>query len=511
MTTGASRSPALDLSPTTWTATTVRVAWSLMMSGIRVRPATLTDARDHVLASLPRGTSADEAEQMTAALTDEFLSRVRGDLIRRHVPSGGGELAIHVGWRKELRTVLDPVGDAVLRLHYGDGVSLEQVEQTAAIDLVALDASRAGIRDTVRSMVKRQDDSASSWSDARIDVVVSRIANLPEPGCPPPMAILSDTHREHVDTCPRCSRAVRLIRGGIIAPSDLIAPHDGTAVSSTLRVCAIVLHPDARKSKKKLEKALGPGAVSVGPDVWLMSREELVTAGPQIRALVVDGLLPRHHIRGALVTGTGRWSGGVILGPVAVQAIESARSRPWAEVDTLGELPPPRPAPPSPVRWWVVAAFFGVSAMGVGIQTFSAPEHQPDVPVEAQFNSVEDGWEITFDADDLAVIDVISVLEDGPTVVHRDVRERRGEWSTGEGDYRVYVPGRNVILLASEDGLPDLETVVQRSRSKPAPMVFLEEWIQNEFPTVEWVGSPSMSTEAAQAGTVLPTKALKRE
>ncbi len=506
MTTGASRSPSLEFTATTWAAATIRIAWSLMMDGIRVRPATLSDARDHVLASLPSGISADEAEQMASGLTGEFLSRVRGEPIRRHVPAGSSDLVIHVGWRKELRSLLDPIGDAVLRLHYGDGVSLEQVEQTAAIDLVALEASRAGIRDTVRRMTKRQDDSASGWSDVRIDAVVSRIANLPEPGCPPPMAILSDTHREHADICPRCSRAVRLIRGGIIAPSDLIAPSDGTTVSSNLRVCAIVLHPDARKSRKRLEKALGSGAVSAGPDVWLMSREELVTAGPQIRSLVVDGHLPRHHIRGALVSGPGRWSGSVVLGPVAVQAMEAARSRPWAEVDTLSELPPPRPAPPSPIRWWVVAAFFGISATGVGVQTFSVPEHEPDVPVEAFFDSVENGWEVTFDADDLAVIDVVSVLEDGPTVVHRDVRKRRGEWATGEGDYRVYVPGTTVVLLASEDGLPDLETVVQRSRSKPAPMLFLEDWIREEFPTVEWVGSPSVSTESTQAGTVPTAK-----
>ena len=502
MTTGASRVSAVELNPTTWAATTVRVAWTLMMGGIRVRPATLSDARDHVLASLPVGVSSDEAEQLASSLTEEFLSRVRGEVIRRHAASGPNDLTLHVGWRTELRALLDPVGDAVLRLHYGDGVSLEQVEQTAAIDLAALDASRAGIRDTVRRMAKRQDDGASSWSDVRIDAVLCRIANLPEPGCPPPMAILSDTHRKHADICPRCSRAVRLIRGGIIAPSDLIPPQEGTTVSSTLRVCAIVLHPDARKSKKKLEKALGSGAVSVGPDVWLMSREELVSASPNIRSLVVGGYLPRHHIRGALVTGFGRWSGGVLLGPIAVQAIEAARSRPWAEVDTLGELPPPRPAPPSPIRWWVVAAFFGISATGVGVQTFSAPKHQPDVPVEAAFNSVENGWEVTFDADDLAVIDVVSVLEDGPTVVHRDVRKRRGEWATGEGDYRIYVPGSTVVILASEDGLPELETVVQRSRSKPSPMIFLEQWIRTEFPTVEWVGSPPVSTEVSQAGTV---------
>jgi len=293
----------------------------------------------------------------------------------------------------------------------------------------------------------------------------------------------------------------------MIAPSDLIQPAEKSSVSADLRVAAMVIHPDARKTRKKLEKVLGQGAVQAGPDVWLLSREELVTAGPLVRSLVVAGHLPRHHIRGALVAGPGRWSGSVLLGPVAVQAIEAARSRPWAEVDTLGELPPPRPAPPSPVRWWMGAGMLALFAVGVGIQTFSVPEHQPDVPVEAAFNSVEDGWEITFDADDLAVIDIVSVLEDGPTLLHRDVRKRRGEWSTGEGDYRVYVPGATVVLLASEDGLPELDAMVQRSRSKPAPMVFLEQWIRTDFPTVDWVGSPSVSTDSPQAGTV-PTDQL---
>jgi hypothetical protein len=502
MTTGTSRSHALEFAPTTWAAVTIRVAWTLMMDGIRVRPATLCDARDHVLASLPRAVGPDEAEQMADGLTGEFLSRMRGEAIRRVVRGTDGDLGVHLGWRKELHRLVDPVGDAILRLHYGDGLSIEQVERTAAIDLSALEASRAAIRDAVRSMANHEDSSAGGWSDSRIDAVIACIANLPEPGCPPPMAILSDIHRQHADVCPRCSRAVRLIRGGMIAPSDLVAPVEGVSFSPNLRVAAIVLHPDARKTRRKVERALGNGAVSVGADVWILSREELMTAGAALRALVTGGHLPRHHVRGALVSGVGRWSGSVLLGPVAVDAIESARSRPWAEVDTLGDLPPPRPAPPSAVRWWLSAAVLGLLSLGVGIRTFSAPEFLPDVPVEADFNSVEDGWEITFDADDLAVIDVIAVGENGPTVLHRDIRERRGEWATGEGEYRIYVPGSVVILLASESGIVNLEELVQRSRSKPAPMVSLEQWVRDEFPTVEWVGSPAVSTEQARAGTV---------
>ncbi len=502
MTTGTARSHALEFTPTTWAAVTIRVAWKLMMEGIRVRPATLADARDHVLASLPRGVGTDEAEQLADGLTGEFLSRMRGDAIRRLACGVDGDLGIHLGWRKELCRLVDPVGDAVLRLHYGDGLSINQVERTAAIDISALEASRAGIRDTVRSMANHEDASAGGWSDSRIDAVIARIANLPEPGCPPPMAILSDVHRNHADVCPRCSRAVRLIRGGMIAPSDLIAPTDGLAFSANLRVAAIVLHPDARKARRKVERALGNGAIQVGSDVWLLSREELMTAGPALHGLVTGGHLPRHHVRGALVSGTGRWSGSVLLGPVAVEAIEAARSRPWAEVDTLGELPPPRPAPPSAIRWWLVAAALGVAAIAVGIRTFTAPQFQPDVPVESAFKAVEDGWEITFDADDLAVIDIVAVTENGPSILHRDIRKRRGEWATGEGDYRVYVPGEVVVLLASETGIPPLEDLVRRSRSQPVPMVALEQWVHEEFPTVDWVGSPIVSTEQPQAGTV---------
>ena len=502
MTTGTARRHAPEFAPSTWAAVTVRVAWKLMMDGIRVRPATLNDARDHVLSSLPQDVGADEAEQLADELTAEFLARVRGEMIRRRARGADTDLGIHLGWRKELNRVVDPVGDAVMRLHYGDGLSLEQVEKTAAIDRVALDASRAGIRDTVRAMAAHEDASAGSWPDGRIDAVIARIANVPEAGCPPPISILSDQHRSHADVCPRCSRAVRLIRGGIIAPSDLIAPSEGVSFSADLRVAAIVLHPDARKARRKVERALGKGAVSGGSDVWLLSREELMTAGPSLRGLVTSGHLPRHHIRGALVSGLGRWTGAVLLGPVAVEAIESARSKPWSEVDTLGELPPPRPAPPSAIRWWFGAGLLGIAALLVGLRTFSAPELRPDVPVEAAFNAVEDGWEITFDADDLAVLDIVAVTENGPTVLHRDVRARRGEWATGEGDYRVYVPGSVVILLASETGIPDLESMVQRSRSKPAPMASLEQWVRDEFPTVDWVGSPTVSTEAAQAGTV---------
>lgn len=470
-----------------------------MMEGIRVNPSTLADARDHVLLSLPSGVDAEEAEQRTGLLTIEFLDRVKGNPVRRNPVNSTAEVHVHLGWRARLTPILDPVADAVMRLHYGDGMSLDQVEQTAAIDRVTLGASQDGLREVVRDIAMTEGHPADSWADSRIDQLIARVANLPEPGCPPAMDILSDHSRAHADLCPRCARAVRMIRGGVIAPSDLVSPDRGMLAHQVV-VGAVILHPDARRVRRKLERALGAAAVRAGTDVWVMSKEELTRAGPALRALVSDGIIPRHHLRGAVVRGPGRWSGSVLLGPVAVEAIESARSRPWSEVDTLGELPPPRPAPPKATRWWLATSAIAVITVMVGVETFGPAVQTPDVPIEALFLSAEDGWEITFDVDDLAVIDIVAVGVDGPTVIHQAIRASRGQWATGGGNYRVYVPEETVALLASEAGIENLQSLVAKSRSEPVPMVALESWIRSDYPTVAWVGSPAITPD--EQGTV---------
>ena len=492
MTTGHAPQHAQATTPSVWTAVTVRVAWTLMMEGIRVRPASLVDARDHVLFSLPPGVDADEAEQRSSMLTVDFLARVGGGAIRRQMVNSTVDVHIHLGWRARLASVLDPVADAVLRLHYGDGMSIEAVERTAAIDAATLLASQEGLRSVVRDIAISEGLDADCWPGSRIDQVISRIANLPEPGCPPPMDLLSDHNRPHADGCPRCARAVRMIRGGIIAPSDLVAPQNANPGAQVV-VGAVLLHPDARRLRRKLERALGATAVRAGADAWVMSKDELTRAGPALRALVADGVIPRHHLRGAVVRGLGRWSGATLLGPTAVEAIESARSRPWSEVDTLGDLPPPRPSPPGAMRWWLASSVLIVAAVLVGIRTFGPQPDVPNLPIEADFLEIEDGWEVTFDVDDLAVIDIIAVGENGPTLMHASVRAGRGQWATGGGNYRVYLPEKTVALLASEGGVDGLEALVIKSRKEPTPMASLEAWIRATHPTVAWVGSPAIT------------------
>jgi len=465
-----------------------------MMEGIRVRPQTLADARDHVLLSTPAGIDADMAEYRAVLLTKEFLGRVKGEPIRRIGLKSGSEVDPQSDWRRRLAEGLGPIEDAVLRLYYGDGMGIEQVERSAAIDSASLAIAQDNLRDRARDIASSDGLEAYLWNDARIDQLIGRIANLAESGCPNPLDILADHSRAHADVCPRCSRAVRLIRGGVLSPSDLEPP---TQVNrdSEIVIGAIVLHPDARRVRRKLERALGGAAVRVAPDVWIMSKEELTHAGPALRELVNDGVLPRHHIRGAVVRGPGRWSGQVLLGPTPIEAIESARSRPWSEVDGLGELPPPRPAPPKATRWWVLATGLSVLAGFVGYHTLGPQQMLPDAPIEAEFLQAEDGWEITFDVADLAVLDIIAVGESGPLIVHRNVREDRGRWATGGGNYRVYVPEMNVALIATEGGILDLQTMIKSSASQALPMEFLKAKIQADHPTVAWVVSPAITTD----------------
>ena len=469
-----------------------------MMEGVRVRPQTLVDARDHVLLSTPPGIEAGRAEHRAIALTQEFLGRVRGKPVRRIGLKANSEVDPQLGWRNRISADMDPVEDAVMRLHYGDGMPIEEVERAAAIDGASLALAQDRLRDRARDLAANEGIESYLWNDSRIDGMIGRIANLAEPGCPNPLDILSDHNRSHADECPRCSRAVRLIRGGVISPSDLVPPKT-LDVPSEVVIGAIILHPDARRIRRKLERALGGAAVRVAPDVWLMSKQELTDAGPALRGLVNDGFLPRHHIRGAVVRGPGRWSGQVLLGPTAIEAIESARSRPWSEVDGLGELPPPRPAPPKATRWWIVAMVFSVLAALVGYQTLGPQQLDPDVPIEASFLRAEEGWEITFDLADLSVLDIVGVTAEGPAIIHHNVRETRGQWATGGGNYRVYVPEKTVVLIATEGGISDLPSLIQASRSQPIPMEFLQTQIQSAHPTVAWVGSPAITTNETAA------------
>jgi hypothetical protein len=474
-----------------WFPVTVRVAWTLVLAEIRVRPAVLQDVRDHVLFSLPSGTSADEAEVRAGPLTRAYLERVTLGRYRRDIDDPDLSIPVRRDWRHQLFDAVDPVGDAVLRMHFGDGMDMDGVERTAAIDGSALAGAREGVREAIRAIAHSTNPSLDEWTDERLDRLIARIVGMSETGCPSPVEITADAHRSHVDQCTRCSRAVRLIRGGVLSPSDLVAPARAPD-DAHIEVATLLLHPDGRKNRKRFHRLIEDVAVPVGPDAWLLDARDLRQLAPRIRSAAEAGQPPRHHLRGAVVSGPGRWSGQVLLGPIAIDAIDAARSRPWSEIEGMGELPSPRPPPPRATRWWVVAAICAVASIATGVHVLTPRGPPPSTPIEVQFQRVETGWDIRFDADELAVVDVVAIGEHGLELIYGSMVAEKGRWATGEGDFRFSVASETVALIASEGGIPALIDVVTQARATAMPMQSLETAIRAAHPTVDFVVSPEI-------------------
>lgn len=223
-----------------------------------------------------------------------------------------------------------------------------------------------------------------------------------------------------------------------------------------LDVAVLLLHPDARRQAAKVTKVLGPAAIPLGNEGWMLVVSDLEPLLPKLRALCEAGCPARHHLRGQRICGAGRFQGDVLLGPLPVRAMEAARARPWAETGGIGELPAPLPPPPRATVWWAAAAAVTLLAGGIALQVLREPTPTPDTPVHAKFTASDIGWTVRFDAADLSVVDVVVADRRGLRRMGVGRRASKGAWSTGEGDYMMSMPGRRIALIASPDGLADL-------------------------------------------------------
>lgn len=474
-----------------WLPVTIRVAWELLLARVRIRPAVLADAREHVLRCLPSGVSEEEAEALASVYTRDYLGRARHHRYQRPPLDPDLSLPVPRAWREQLVATLDPVADAVLRMHYGDGLAMEEVERHAAIHRAVLDGATEGLREAMRVIASEGGGREEEWPDARIDGLLRRVATLAGSGCPGPAGLLSEAGREHAGRCPRCSRGVRLIRQGVLAPTDLFPPEGEPLVApSRCGVMALLLHPDARKHREALAEVLDEIAIEVGNDGWLVPADEIPELLPALRALAEQGTPPRHQVRGAVVEGPGRWRRNVILGPVPVAALEEARSRPWAEIDRVGELPAPLPPPPSAAGWWVVALGCAALAALAGVSALTPPAPEIATPIEAAWTRAEAGWDLRFDADDLAVLDVVVQDDQGLRVLERGILAEKGRWATGEGDFTLSLPAARAAVIASAEGVADLEDLVAAARVSADPVRDLAARLRERYPTADISSSP---------------------
>jgi hypothetical protein len=487
----SSASTTASLLHDAWLPVTVRIAWELAIARIRIRPAVLSDIREHVLRSLPSGTPLEkDCDPIVALYTREYLDRVRADRYAPPVLAPWMTTAIPAAWKPGVESVLDPIAQRVLRFHYGDGLTLGHLERTFHVDHATLEAVRSGIREVLAQLAVEHPAERTVQSDEESDLVLSRIATMTSGRCPGPMGLASEEGRHHAERCARCAHALRLIRRGALSPNDLFVPDGPVVPSSQVGVVALVLHPDAHRHKKLVAKALGELAIPAGADAWLFDAKDQEPIETALRTLCELGTPPRYHLRAARVVGEGRWRRGVVLGPLPHASLAAARSALWSELDGFEPLPAPRPPPPRARGSWLLAASVLATAVAVGATVRRPPEDRPAFPLEATFASQDGRLTADFDTDDLATVDVILERGEGEIVIaQRALREGKGALSTGQGDYRLGTEARRAAIISSE-GIDDLELLVAAASADPDSLDSLRTRVRARHPRAAIALSP---------------------
>ena len=443
-----------------WSAVTIQVAWTLLRQGVRPGGQTLVDAREHVLGSLPDSVPDEQIDPITTQLTQEFLERARTGRYRvRPLPSD--VVPACADWRRDLLTVLDPVGEIVFRMVYGDGLSLEEVEHARGIDRVILSGSREGLRSAVRALLRGHGVAHTTWDAGWIDRVLVRLAEVPSEGCRGGVELAAPGGREHAQDCPRCGRGLRLIHGGMLSPGDLVPPADQSHHPRQVQVLALHLHPEARHCRGELVEAFGDCALRVDEDALFVDLSRATSPQVVLGHQAELGRPRREHVRGARLRGLGRFTSHGLIGPAATDALEATRSRSWGEIDGVGPLPEPLPDPPPVARWWMAACLAVMLALLAGMVAWRTSGPEPLHPLTAQFRSGGGEVQVRFDTSDRAQLVVIARTGRDLEVLFSSVFPAdKGELSTGEGDYEVHVPADQLLLATGPQAFTDLEPLL---------------------------------------------------
>lgn len=458
-----------------WAGLTVRVAWTLLVSGVKVRPDVLRDARIHVLYHLDAAIPLPHAEDLATRLVEEFVARARGQA-PNDPWSADWEMPLSPRWRRALDKSLDAVSEAVFRKHYGDDRGLALLEEALQVDRIALEAVQSGLREVVRRIAVADGLPLDGWPPERIDRLLRRIAAHAPGPCPPVLDVAEGCHREHVVTCPRCDRMTRLLRSSVLEVDDLFPPTVGARPAGRARVLAIHLHPDARRTRRRLVDELPVDAFSIGDDLLLIDGSQIEAVAPVLRMAAEVELPPREHLRGVVLDGAGTWTPRGLVGPLADKAAREVLHRSWGAVDGIGELPPPLPPPPSARRWWAAtAAVVLVGLVVLGLALTPPPPVGP-ASLDARFTPGRGGTWASFDVPEDSVVSLVAERDGAlaTLLVSKDAADKV-VFATGDGGYRVHVQGDAVLVVATDAPLPDLAAQVRAAQATDAPIEHLAE------------------------------------
>lgn len=467
-----------------WAAITVRIAWTLMQTGVRATKEVLIDARDHVLFHLEPGLDLAAAEDMAEYLTREFILRARHQKEVERWPQDA-RMPISPRWHRALAYGLPPLETALLKQHYGNGVPIQTLEETLQVDRIGLEACRGAIREVLRRLGTNDGMPIGTWPNERLDRLISRIAAYTDHPSPPLDEVADGCHQDMIRVCPRCQRTWRLAQSGIITSEDLIAPGFIARPEQQVRLLALHFHPDGRAHREVLSREIKTPWFPLGEDVLLidLAKEDHIA---NIVLLAAELATPhREHLRGTVLTGMGRWSPHGLLGPLPSEAFNAVRSLPWGQVDPIGELPAAIPSPPSSRKWWVATSGVSLVALVLCWMAFGAsPHHSGAYPLQAEFHADNGFHWLEFDVDEQAVITLVSQQDGRLNLLNRthDAPDK-AQFAVGDGSFRLRSKGEALLLVSTDQAIIDLNQHILEAQTTQAPLATLASRIKSSIPT----------------------------
>lgn len=438
-----------------WGPVTTAVAWELVVRGVRVRLPVLTEVREHALWMVPPDAPLAEAEVRAADAARDWLARVSG--VCAPFPRDPDlDIVPSARWREAIHDRGDVVRDTLFRLHYADGVPLDQVEARTRIDGPLLRSAREALREATRAVVAEDGLSLEGWDPARLDRLIGRIAVASGDACPGPTGLATDAGRAHAEACPRCTRVLRLLREGVLSPSDLFPPEGAPALAEATTDLALVqVHPDARGQLRALTALFA--ARPLGPDVVAVDVGAHPGFEATLRELAERGKPAAAALRVARRVVRARWARKALVGPGVLDLQRDLSLLGWGEVRGIDVLPEVVPPPPSAVRWWMGAALLGLVAIAAGVWVSVPGPVGPRTELEA----AADAGGVVFDTDDRAYVDVIAIRAGTSSLVfHSEGPADKGALATGDGRYRLAAEADAFLVVAALVPLADLPLVV---------------------------------------------------
>jgi hypothetical protein len=185
-----------------------------------------------------------------------------------------------------------------------------------------------------------------------------------------------------------------------------------------------------------------------------------------------------------VLEGPGAWTERGLVGPLPEKAAREVLHRSWGNVDSV-DLPQMLPEPPSARTMWAIVAVMALMLVTITTLAVLSPRTEPG-DLQAEFTAGRGGMWAAFDVPEPALVYLVGQREGTLwPVLYSQGAADKALYATGDGSYRVFVPGEGVLLLVTEQPLPlpSLEAALQGAQSGAKPL-------------------ESLATELAQQGRI---------